>query len=138
MQDLQSSVTHEVRATFSTPDEAKRTETVSVRPPVREAFVEARLSEKIDREDFTLDRWEVSSVEYVPGQLAAEAIEPGCVLDLEGDEHVNPEGREDLFGYEYPVVTGVEIETPNSVRIHTDMGVFSFPRDHALYVVGQA
>lgn len=73
----------------------------------------------------------------------ADQVQPGDLLDFEGDSIVDPENKGELHDptppesvtilwAEYAYVERVERETPGCIRIDTDQGSYGFPPEHML------
>ncbi len=77
-----------------------------------------------------------------------EDLQPGDMVDLEGDAYADPEGEEpdceacasrrDFYKYEFEEVHGVEQETPDCVVVSFGMDAIGFPTGHRVFVVQEA
>lgn len=63
--------------------------------------------------------------------VPVEELQPGDLIDLEGDPYADPGRAEIMFESEYAVVTEApELETADCTLVHTDAGSYGFPRGH--------
>jgi hypothetical protein len=73
-----------------------------------------------------------------PELVPARSIQVGDMLDLEGDRYADAPGSEVLnsFEFELALVTEVEVETTDCVRIGGPGFCVGFPIDHMLKRMG--
>lgn len=58
-------------------------------------------------------------------------LREGDTIDLGGDEYADPDSDVTAFQYLYVPVVGVELETPECVRVDIEgVDSFGFPPDH--------
>jgi hypothetical protein len=66
----------------------------------------------------------------------AHAIEPGDLIDLEGDPYADPHGDNPRFETEWIPVVRVERETPACVRLDLEAeDSYGFPAQHLIRVM---
>ena len=65
-------------------------------------------------------------------RVRAEDIRPGDVVDLEGDRYADPNGEDVSFRHEHAIVSNVERETPECVRLDLADESYGFPVTHHL------
>ncbi len=67
--------------------------------------------------------------------VLAQNIREGLKLDLEGDTFADPSNSNRLLECELAEVIGVELETPECIRLDFEHGSVGFPIGHLLKVV---
>lgn len=76
----------------------------------------------------------------LPPTIKAKHVEPGMLIDLEGDVYADPEGNEfaALYESELVEVVSVERETPECVVIGIEggPGLIGFPPEHEITLKG--
>lgn len=72
-----------------------------------------------------------------PVEVEVRHLEPGDLIDLEGDPHADPDSDNITFEFEFACVYQIEHETPGCVRVDlVEGGSFGFPHDHKVTHAG--
>ncbi len=67
-------------------------------------------------------------------QLTVAQLQPGMMVDLEGDEYADKSGNHPEYEFEYAVVDQITRESADCILVEFDNSACGFPPDHVLNV----